>query len=569
MKTLRPYQQQAINECLSSLKDSDAPVLLMASVGSGKSLIISEILMLFQKLGKRALCLVNNAELIRNNAETFAIQGGKPSIYCASLDSRDSHNQIVFGTPQSVLNGIKRHDSIANIKFNIIVVDESHMINYKDHKTLFMRILRHYKTNYENMRVLGATGTNYRYKGEPIVGNGCLFKKQVGNISTAWLIENDYLVKPAFEVDKEHTIDFSTVKINSMGKFDTKQLQHVVDENQRLTEIICKQVVHIMDSQQRSGVFFFATTKKHAHEILSHLPKEESAIILGETPQDERTDILDKARKGIIRYLVNIAIISVGVDVPNFDTIAYLRPTESLVLFVQTMGRALRLSPGKTDALVLDFAGNIARFQDFDDPILLEAVNQTINQNQELIFPCPICETMNSQYARRCVGMQNSKRCEFYFEWKDCPSCNTQNDIVSRHCRTCEFELIDPNAKLSLEPVTAPTTVVEVIQAKYWLQESGKYTQLRASYFYKVDDQERSVYESYTPTGSEKAKNVFYGRFVKQHLGDSSFWYPHLQNPIYLKAMLNHIISPTHLKLKWDGVAWALGSKIFTNSDNH
>ena len=75
------------------------------------------------------------------------------------------------------------------------------------------------------------------------------------------------------------------------------------------------------------------------------------------------------------------------------------------------------------------------------------------------------------------------------------------------------------------------------------------------------------IYESYSPTSSEKAKNVFYGQFVRLHLEDSSFWYPNLQNPVYLKAMLNHIKSPTHLKLKWDSLAWKIAKKVFLAQD--
>jgi len=182
MKTLRTYQQQAVNECWSALKQNDAPVLLMASVGAGKSLMLASILLSIEKSGKRALCLVNNAELVRNNCETFIEQGGTSSIYCAALNSKDDTAPVVFGTPQSVLNGITKNESIGKIKFNIIVVDEAHAINYANHRTAFMRILRHYKQNYSEMRVLGATGTNFRFKGSSIVGDACLFKTQVGNI---------------------------------------------------------------------------------------------------------------------------------------------------------------------------------------------------------------------------------------------------------------------------------------------------------------------------------------------------------------------------------------------------
>jgi DNA repair protein RadD len=565
MKQLRDYQRIALNECINTLKKDNEPVLLMASVGAGKSLILSELLLLFQKTNKRALCIVNNAELVRSNAQTFKEQGGSPSIYCSSLNSKDSANKVVFGTPQSVLSGIKRNDTIASIKFNIIVVDEAHCINYLDIHNSFMRILRHYRQEYPDMRVLGATGTNFRYKGEPITGESCLFKTQVGNISTSWLIEQNYLIKPKFEVDDELTIDFSSVKLNQMGKFDNKQLETVIEKNNRLTSQIIKHVVHIMESQNRFGCFIFCSTLKHCEEAALELPTDKTAIITGQTCQKERTVILDKARKGEIKYLINVQVLTVGIDVPGFDTLLFLRPTESLVLAVQMIGRALRLYPGKKEALILDCAGNLDRHSHWDDPIMLDALKQTRDKDKPLIFPCPICATMNTEHARRCVGIVNKKRCDWYFEWKDCPQCNKQVDITSRNCPYCQCELIDPNAKLSVKPFKQETFDVEVIKSKFWVQEHGKYTQLRAIYQIKSG---LLIYECYNPTSSEKAKNVFYGQFVKPCVKNSSFWYPHLQNPIYLKSMLNQIQAPDRLIIKKKDHHWIVVKKIYQEQDN-
>ena len=224
MKELRLYQKQAVQECWNVLKETDEPVLLMASVGAGKSLMLADILLRMQKLGKRALCLVNNAELVRNNCATFKEQGGEASIYCAALGEKDESAPVVFGTPQSILNGINKNERIAQIKFNIILVDEAHAINYLDDRSVFMRILRHYKQEYPQMRLLGATGTNFRFKGTEIVGNNCLFKRQVGNITTEQLINDKYLIDPDFKIDPKLVIDFSKVKIKSNGKFDSKDL---------------------------------------------------------------------------------------------------------------------------------------------------------------------------------------------------------------------------------------------------------------------------------------------------------------------------------------------------------
>lgn len=582
MKQLRPYQLKAVNDAWTALRKNDEPVLLMASVGSGKSLMLASILLTMQEAGKRALCLVNNAELVRNNCETFNQQGGNASIYCAAFGSKDASAPVVFGTPQSVLNGINKNETIGKIKFNIIVVDEAHAINYLNHRSCFMRILRHYKQEYPEMRLLGATGTNFRFKGSAIVGGDCLFKRQVGNITTEQLIADGYLIQPNFEVDPNLVIDFSKVKIKQNGHFDQKQLESVIEKSARLTELICNQVVHIMQSQNRFGVFFFATTKKHAFEILSHLPIGESAIILGETPQDERTKILDQARCGIIKYLVNIAIISVGVDIPAFDTIAYLRPTESLVLLVQTMGRVLRLSPNtnKSEALILDFAGNIERHRDWDNPILLDAVKQTINSDKPLVILCPECMTMNTEHARRCVGKVDKpsdkvdkvaeERCKYYFEFKSCTNvldggviCDAQNDIAARHCHSCKGELIDPNAKLSMNAVKSNLIEVNVLQARYGI--SGTQRGFRVNCAYKCQDNAGrvgTVFEHYSPV-SEKALRVFYGQFVKKHCAEPSKWYIHLQSRSKVEEMLQTIETPMRLVIAPDHEGTRIKKKIF------
>ena len=551
IKTLRPYQAKAVKECWGKLKENSDPVLLMASVGSGKSLMISDILLTMQKLGKRALCLVNNAELVRNNSQTFVDQGGEASIYCAALSSKDIKSFVVFGTPQSILNAIKRKETLADIQFNLIVVDECHNINHLNHRSTFMRILRHYKQSYDKMRLLGATGTDFRFKGTDIVGKDCLFKSRVGNITTEWLIQEGYLVKPTFQVDPKLTIDFSRVKIKSNGNFDSKELEDVVRNNTRLTALIMQQIVHVMEAQNRHGCIIFASTKKHAYECAAHLPKEQTAVILGDMANSDRTDIFNKARSGEIRYIVNISIVSVGVDIPPYDTLAYLRPTDSLVLVVQTMGRVLRLSPGKDHALIIDCAGNIERHQDWDSPLLLEALKETRDKDADLIFPCPKCETLNGLHARRCIGHDGEERCTYYFEFKECENCSVQNDIAARQCRNCEHELIDPNAKLSVSQFSGAQETKTVMQSSYWVQEVNDKVILHA--YYKCADG-KYVFESYIPTASERAKNYFYGSFVLKHVKRGKIFYPHLQNAVYLRAMLKEIESPHSLTVTGDTI---------------
>ncbi len=522
MKTLRNYQDIAVKEVWAALKASDEPTLLMASVGAGKSLMIAEILRVMDKAGKRALCLVNNAELVRSNAETLKGQGVESSIYCASLGKKEHDKNIVFGMPVSVLNAIRKKDALSEIPFNLIVVDEAHAINYTNDKSAFMRILRHFKTLYPSMRVLGATGTNYRFKGSQIVGDNCLFRSQVGNVTTDKLIRDGYLVEPFFEVEQELVLDFKSLQPEKTGMFNQKKLAEALDKDSRKTKLICEQLVHVMREKKRFGCFVFATHIKHAQEILSYLPEGEAAIIIGDTPQEERERILNKARYGEIKYLVNISILTVGVDVPPFDTIAFLRPTESLVLMVQMLGRALRLAPRKKNALVLDFAGNIERHGDWDDPMINKAV-KALAEEQERPIKCPACMTMNSIYARRCIGVKTydtgNQRCEYYFSFIECPGCGVQNDKAARHCRKCSVELKDVNEKLAIMENGLQELFVNKVS--YSLTGTETNFSVRALFYCtNFKGQQEMVFAMYQPCASDKSHRYFYGSFIKSVYSD-------------------------------------------------
>lgn len=531
-KILRPYQQQAINETWDALKKSDDPVLFVMSVGGGKSLCISSILEQIEKLNKKALCLVNNSELVRNNSETFKEQGGNPSVFCATLNKKEYKTNIVFATPQSVINAIKTNHPLSDIYFNMIVVDEAHGIDYNAHQSTFMRILRHYKGIYPSMRVLGLTGTDFRGKGFDIVGENCLFKSRVANITTAWLIENNYLAKPIYGITKITGYDFSKIKPQSTGKFKTEDLEGVINKNTRLTGQILKEVQQIM--QDRAGAFIFCSTKKHCEEAMFALPADLTRIITGETPGDERHEILIAARKGEIKYLLSVNCLMVGVDVPNFCTTVWLRPTESLVIYVQGIGRALRLHPNKKNALILDYAGNLDRHSEIDHPIINEALQaKGEDDEEERPFKCYTCSTYNPITARRCCGVVDGKRCDHFFEFKNCSKCGVPNDITSRQCRVCSTELINPNNKLTAHQ--PETYRLNVISAIYKVDVYGSTSIPIIKIYYNCGD--FRVFESYH-SATFKSCNIFYNKFLKIHVENPSRFYKKMTNLYSMKELI-------------------------------
>ncbi|MFA0520246.1 DEAD/DEAH box helicase, partial [Vibrio sp. 10N.222.55.E8] len=119
---------------------------------------------------------------------------------------------------------------------------------------------------------------------------------------------------------------------------------------------IVDQIIEL--AKDKVGIMVFAATVRHAQEILGLLPESESSIVIGETPTLERDQIINDFKERKIKFLVNVSVLTTGFDAPHVDLIAILRPTESISLYQQIVGRGLRLSPGKKACLVLDYAGN-------------------------------------------------------------------------------------------------------------------------------------------------------------------------------------------------------------------
>lgn len=565
IKQLRPYQAEALFTLRKRLRETTVPLLVNASVGAGKSLIIAELLLVIERAGWRALCLTLSSTLIQQNSDTYKLQNGQCGIYCAGLNAKEFENPVIFASPHSVCKDIRNKGNISRQPFNLIVVDEAHNINPHDNNSMYMRILNHFgmkaQTERYSYRVVGLTGTPYRGKAESIVGDNAYFKEEVCSISSKWLIDNNYLVPTVFGKTQVESFDMSRIRVDKMGKFKHKDLQDAVDRNERLTGLIMKEVIETVEAG-RQGAFIFASTLNHAAECMRALPPDQSACITGDTPHDERKEILSAAKEGIIKYLVNVATLLVGVDVPNFDVCAWLRPTESLTLYTQGIGRVLRISPLKKNALVLDYAGNVDRHGDIDDPLINEALQPMEEDDPEYVIKCWECNFMNKETARRCIGVVNNKRCEHYFQFKEC-ICGTKNDITARHCRHCKKELINPNDKLNKK---SELMTLDVLEAQYWvsIQRFTIFPVINVKY--KTNG--AYVFESYF-TNSDKAKSYFYAKFLKLHLTEPSKYWPYMASIEKMKEMLHdEILTPVKLtckKDKWERLF--ITRKIFNPSD--
>ena len=234
-----------------------------------------------------------------------------------------------------------------------------------------------------------------------------------------------------------------------------QQLNELVKLHPRVTKAICEQIIEL--SHDRHGVMIFASTVEHAKEIISYLPKANSQIVTGETEGAERDQIIKGFKARHLKYLVNVSVLTTGFDAPHVDVIALLRPTESVSLFQQMVGRGLRQSPNKQDCLILDYTNS---GYDIFQP---EIGSKKPNSKSQLVqVECPQCEHQNifwgvkaadgtllEHYGRRCQGLvetlDGEHQCDYRFVFKRCPYCDEENDIAARHCQHCHKRLIDPD----------------------------------------------------------------------------------------------------------------------------
>ena len=452
--TLRPYQQQAVDATLAHFRQSDASALLVLPTGAGKSLVIAEL----ARLAKRKILVVTHVqELVEQNAAKFAALGRAPGIYSAGLKQRDTAHQVVFGSIQSVAANL---DQFAN-EYSLLIVDEAHRIS-DNTDSQYQQLIRHLREINPGLKVLGLTATPYRlgygwiyqrdYRGfvrseEPRIFQHCIY-----DLPLRTLVKQGYLTQPQMENPAVAHYDFSALRPNRDGLFAEADLNELLAQCPRVTEAICRQLIEL--SAERQGVMLFAATVKHAKEILGYLPANQSALVIAETDASERRAIIERFKSRELKFLVNVSVLTTGFDAPHVDLIALLRPTQSVSLFQQMVGRGLRLAEGKSDCLVIDYANNGI---DLYDPEVGEPKPAPDTEPVQVF--CPECGHANlfwgrtdaegeviEHFGRRCQGLlESSEQCRFRYKFKRCGSCGSENDIAARSCHNCEADLIDPD----------------------------------------------------------------------------------------------------------------------------
>lgn len=459
--TLRPYQREAVSATLEYFRRHTHPAVIVLPTGAGKSLVIAEL----AKLARgRVLVLAHVKELVAQNHAKYCAWGLEADIFAAGLQQRQSRGKVVFGSVQSVARNLDQFEQ----SFSLLIVDECHRIG-DDDDSQYQQIIQHLRQTNPQLRLLGLTATPYRlgkgwiyhyhYHGMIRGDEHSLFRDCIYELPLRYMIKHGFLVPPERLDMPIVKYDFSKLAARSNGLFSEIDLNRELKRQQRITPHIVSQIVEY--AQTRLGVMIFAATVEHAREIHRLLPEGQAALVSADTPSAERDSLIDAFKQQRLRYLVNVAVLTTGFDAPHVDLIAILRPTESVSLYQQIVGRGLRLFPGKTSCLILDYAGNP---HDLYTPEV--GNSKPHGDSQPVQVFCPQCGFANlfwgkttpdgsviEHYGRRCQGwemLDNGQRqqCDFRFRFKICPHCGAENDIAARRCHQCENVLVDPDDML-------------------------------------------------------------------------------------------------------------------------
>lgn len=190
--------------------------------------------------------------------------------------------------------------------------------------------------------------------------------------------------------------DFSSISPNNLGELPEKPVNELLKQCKRYQSNY-QQIIE--QAKDRTGVMIFAATVLHAQEVFSYLPSEQAVLITGATDSKLRDQYIEDFKRHTIKYLVNVSVLTTGFDAPHVDMIAILRPTASVSLYQQIVGRGLRLSEGKTDCLIIDYAGN---HYDLFQP---EVGEKQPNPDSEIIQVfCPDCGFANIFWGKPTVA---------------------------------------------------------------------------------------------------------------------------------------------------------------------
>jgi ATP-dependent helicase IRC3 len=390
---LRPYQEQACRAIFSAYKSGAHRQLICMATGLGKTILVGA-LAARSAWGpdRRLFGFMHREELIRQALDKLGRMNPARSLdYEKSAHHADAKADMILASVQTLVRGAgKRLAGFPPEAFSKIWIDEVHHAPAKS----YIHVLKHFRL-YDNpgtpKLLLGTTATPERLDK---LGYDRLFDDVVFRYGLREGMEDGWLaLLKCMRV--ETAVDLSSVRIRA-GEFVERDLARAVDREKR--NRLCLRMY--ADHARRKRNLVFCVDKTHARHVAALF--EEAGVpvacVVDDTPPDQRRDALQRFHEGALEVLVNVTVLTEGIDVPGVEAIHLMRPTCSTGLLLQMIGRGTRKAPGKNHCMIFDYADDfegknlagigqifgLAQKFDFKGRDVLEQVRQIEKVENEL-----------------------------------------------------------------------------------------------------------------------------------------------------------------------------------------
>ena len=347
------HQVEFLNNIKQSIKNGNKRIMCVASCGFGKSVVIKEICDSAVNKGNNYMILVHRIELVNQ------------------LNER--------GLKANMVQTISRHIE-EQPDFKLLIIDEAHLALSQS----YLKVINHYK----NAIILYFTATPKRLDG---LNFSTIADDIVIGKSAKWLIENNYLAPYEYYAPKL-LVDCDKLTTTN-GDYTQSDIIEQIDKPKIYGDIFNEWNKFAKDKK----TIVYASSLMHSKKIVDYFIEKgiKASHIDGNTPKNERDKIINDFKCGNITILSNYALIVEGFDVPDCECCIIARPTQSLVIHIQSTMRCMRYKPNKT-AIILDFVGNYQRhgLPDDDREWSLEAIKRSRKKTTEpkvLVRNCPNC----------------------------------------------------------------------------------------------------------------------------------------------------------------------------------
>ena len=361
--TLLPHQKQILDKLRVEREDRDNfKNLIVAATGTGKTVISAFDYQEFARTHSRARILftAHREEILRQSLSTYrsVLQDANfGTLWVGGNRPQDASEYEHLFVSISMFNS-RFEEFFAKLDadyYDYIVIDEAHHSQANSYRKLF--------DHFTPKLLVGLTATPERMDGQdlrPDFGGRISAEIRLPQALQAGLLT------PFQYLCISDDTDLSDESLWSGQKYNTERLADKLCAKMRAKLIVDALHKYLAD-EYTCRALCFCVNKRHADFMAEQLSLYgfNAKSLTSDTPTDERKQLAKDLRDGTLHYLCVVDIFNEGVDIPEVDTVLFLRPTESLTIFLQQLGRGLRLSAGKTELTVLDFVAQANRKYDF------------------------------------------------------------------------------------------------------------------------------------------------------------------------------------------------------------